>query len=60
MQRVADSVFITYPSKQSIGGWFVRGHHLWVWQDDKCTYLQERGKKASREKIVVETRNKNF
>ena len=58
MQRVADSVFITYPSKQSIGGWFVRGHHLWVWQDDKCTYLQERGKKASREKIIVETRNK--
>jgi membrane protein DedA with SNARE-associated domain len=57
MKRVADSVFIAYPSRQSIGGWMVRGHHLWVWQDDKCTYLLERGKHASREKIIVETEN---
>lgn len=58
MKRVADSVFIAYPSKQSIAGWIVRDHHLWVWQDDKCTYIQQRGKKASREKIVVETTSK--
>jgi membrane protein DedA with SNARE-associated domain len=55
MKRVADSVFIAYPSKQSIAGWIVRDHHLWVWQDKKCTYVQQRGKKANREKIVVET-----
>jgi membrane protein DedA with SNARE-associated domain len=58
MKRVADAVFIASPSKQSIGGWITRGHHLWVWQDDKCTYLQERGKKGRREKIAVETENK--
>jgi ubiquinone/menaquinone biosynthesis C-methylase UbiE len=55
MKRVADSVFIAYPSKQSIAGWIVRDHHLWVWQDKKCTYVQQRGKTANREKIVVET-----
>jgi membrane protein DedA with SNARE-associated domain len=58
MKRVADAVFIASPSKQSIGGWITQGHHLWVWQDDKCTYLQERGKKGHRERIVVETENK--
>jgi membrane protein DedA with SNARE-associated domain len=58
MKRVADSVFIAYPSKQSIAGWIVRGHHLWIWQDEKCTYAQQRGKTANREKIVVETAHK--
>lgn len=58
MKRVADSVFIAYPSKQSIAGWIVRDHHLWVWQDKKCTYVQQRGKTANREKIVVETAHK--
>jgi hypothetical protein len=58
MKRVADSVFIAYPSKQSIAGWIVGDHHLWVWQDNKCTYVQQRGKTANREKIVVETANK--
>jgi len=58
MKRVADTVFIAYPSKQSIAGWIVRDHHLWVWQDNKCTYIQQRGKAVNREKIAIETATK--
>jgi len=55
LNRVADSVYIVCPSKQSIGGWIVKGHHLWVRQDGKHTALQQRGKQRSRGKVIVET-----
>jgi hypothetical protein len=44
LDRVSDAVFITYPSRQSIPGWLIRGHHIWVWQKNKKTYLQQRGR----------------
>ncbi|MDP2918984.1 MAG: VTT domain-containing protein [Dehalococcoidia bacterium] len=54
MNRVADSVFIVYPSRQSIAAWIIREHHVWVWQKNGNTYLEQRGKKRHGEKIVVE------
>jgi hypothetical protein len=44
LNRVADEVFIVYPFRQSLGGWFTRGHHLWVWQKGNITYIKQRGK----------------
>lgn len=44
LNRVADAVFIVYPFRQSLGGWFTRGHHLWVWQKGNTTYIKQRGK----------------
>jgi hypothetical protein len=44
LNRVAESVFIVYPSKQSIAGWVIADHHLWVWQKGDKTYLRQRGK----------------
>jgi hypothetical protein len=44
LNRVAEAVFIVYPSRQSFPGWFTPGHHLWVWQKDGTTYLRQRGK----------------
>jgi hypothetical protein len=44
LNRVADAVFIVYPFRQSLGGWFTRGHHLWVWQKGNITYIKQRGK----------------
>jgi hypothetical protein len=44
LNRVAEAVFIAYPSRQSIGGWVIRDHHLWVWQKGNTTYLKQRGK----------------
>lgn len=41
--RVAGAVFIAYPSRQSISAWLMRGHHLWVWQEDGTTYFSQRG-----------------
>ncbi len=43
LNRVAEAVFIAYPSKQSIGAWLHHGHNLWVWQDGNAIYLQQRG-----------------
>jgi len=57
MKRVADEVFIVYPSRQSIGGWLTPGHHLWVWQDGDKIYLKQRGELGNRENIVVEAKN---
>ncbi len=43
MYRVAGDVFITCPSRQSIAGWVIPEHHLWVWQKEGTTYLRQRG-----------------
>jgi len=55
LSRVAEAVFIVYPSRQSIAGWVKREHHLWVWQDGKATYLKQRGKLSGKikEKVIV-------
>jgi len=44
LNRVADAVFIVYPTRQSLAGWITSGHHLWIWQQDNITYLEQRGK----------------
>jgi len=43
LNRVADAVFIAYPSRQSFAGWLVPEHSLWVWQKDDKIYLKQRG-----------------
>lgn len=55
LNRVAEVVFIVYPSRQSIAGGIMPGHHLWVWQEDNTTYLKQRGK--SGEKIRSDLSN---
>jgi len=55
LNRVADRVYIVYPSRNSIGGWLTPGHHLWVWQEGTRTFLKQRGGAASREFSVFET-----
>jgi len=49
LHRVADRVFIVYPSRQSIGGWVVPEHRLWVWQKGDDIYLKQRGKSGKLE-----------
>lgn len=44
LHRVADRVFIVYPSRQSMGGWLHPEHRIWVWQKGEDTYLKQRGK----------------
>jgi len=44
LNRVAGEVFIVYPSRQSIAGWVIPEHRLWVWQEGTTTYLKQRGK----------------
>jgi hypothetical protein len=48
LNRVAEAVFIVYPSRQSFTGWLVPDHHLWVWQKDATTYLRQRGKSSGK------------
>ena len=48
LNRVAGAVYIVYPSRQSLAGWFVPDHHLWVWQKNGVTYLRQRGKSPGR------------
>jgi hypothetical protein len=51
LNRVAEAVFIVYPSRQSVGAWLHRGHHLWVWQKGNVIYIKQRtnskGKKTA-------------
>lgn len=56
LSRVAEAVFIVSPSRQSIAAWIKRDHHLWVWQDGKSIYLEQRGKTSGKikEKVIVE------
>jgi len=42
LNRVAEAVYIVYPSRQSIAGWIIPEHHLWVWQEGSRTYLKQR------------------
>jgi len=44
LNRVAETIFIVYPSRQSIAGWVIPEHHLWVWQEGNSTFLKQRGK----------------
>jgi len=53
--RVADTVHIVCPSRQSIAGWVIVDHHLWVWQKGNKTYIKQRGSSGSKESIVIET-----
>jgi hypothetical protein len=48
LNRVAEAVYIVYPSRQSFAGWLVPDHHLWVWQKASVTYLRQRGKSSGR------------
>ncbi|MBI4267390.1 MAG: methyltransferase domain-containing protein [Chloroflexi bacterium] len=50
LHRVAEEVFIVYPSRQSIAGWIIPDHHIWVWQKDSTTYFQQRGKPGDKSK----------
>lgn len=43
LTRIADSVFIAYPSRQSLIGWIIPDHHLRIWQNGETTYLKQRG-----------------
>lgn len=43
LNRVAEAVYIVYPSRQSIAGWVIPDHHLWVWQRGNMTYVKQRG-----------------
>ena len=43
LDRVADRLFIAYPSRQSLPAWLIRDHHIWVWQKDETVYLKQRG-----------------
>jgi hypothetical protein len=56
LNRVAEAVFLVYPSRQSVGAWLHPGHHLWVWQKGKVVYIKERnnsrGEKSAKYIIV--------
>ncbi|OGN90615.1 MAG: hypothetical protein A2Z70_00125 [Chloroflexi bacterium RBG_13_48_17] len=58
LNRVAEEVFLVYPSRQSVGAWLHPGHHLWVWQKGNAIYIKKRdnstGEKSSRY-IFVDT-----
>ena len=47
LDRIADSVFLVYPSRQSIAAWVIPDHHLWVQQKDNTTHFQQRGKSVN-------------
>lgn len=59
MERVAKSVFIAYPSRQSIPAWLIRDHHIWIWQKGDKTLLKQRKDKAHKGHYIVETANEN-
>ncbi len=42
--RIADGVFVASPTRQSFSGWLHPDHHLWVWQDERTTFVEQRGK----------------
>ncbi len=55
LNRVAEAVFIVSPSRQSIAGWIIADHHLWVWQKGDRTYLKQRGKPGIEEEYCCQT-----
>ena len=48
LSRVAEGVFLAYPSRQSIGAWLHPGHNLWVWQKGDAIYLEQRNNLANK------------
>ena len=58
MNRVAGSVFIAYPSRQSIAAWIIRDHHIWVWQKGGRTLLKQRKNRTPREHQIIEAADK--
>ena len=42
LNRVADAVFIAYPSRQSFPAWLIPDHHIWVRQKDNTIFLKQR------------------
>jgi len=61
LDRVAEGVFLVYPSRQSIGAWLHPGHHLWVWQKGNTIYIEQRnnstGKKSAKYPTVGAVRH---
>ncbi|MBI2848421.1 MAG: methyltransferase domain-containing protein [Chloroflexi bacterium] len=57
LNRTADGVFIVSPSRQSLSAWLHTGHHLWVWQNGKAIYLEQRGKSAPKQRQEYLLRN---
>jgi hypothetical protein len=49
LNRVADAVFLVYPSRQSVGAWLHPGHHLWVWQKGNFVYIKQRNNSRAEE-----------
>ena len=60
LSRVADEVFIAYPSRQSLPAWLIRDHHLWVWQKNGTAYLKQRGGGQKQEEQFILTNGKNI
>jgi membrane protein DedA with SNARE-associated domain len=60
MGRVSESVFVVYPSRQSIAAQLMKEHRLWVWQIGNFVHLQQRRIPGNRERIIVETTNKSI
>ena len=58
MNRVAGSVFIAYPSRQSIAAWIISDHHIWVWQKGGKTLLKQRKDRVHKEHYFVKTTDK--
>lgn len=50
LNRVAEAVFIVYPSRQSIVAWLHPEHRLWLWRKGDALYLAPRSKSASEKK----------
>jgi hypothetical protein len=59
--RIAETVFIVNPSRQSFSGWLMSDHHIWVWQKGSATYLKQRHKSGSAQvaKVIVKSMGKN-
>lgn len=53
LNRTAEAVFIAYPFRQSIAGWLMPDHHLWVWQKDNTTYLKQRGTSEEKQRHML-------
>ena len=54
LNRTAEAVFIAYPFRQSITGWLISDHHLWVWQKGNTTYLKQRRKPEGKQRHILE------
>lgn len=55
LHRVAEAVFVVYPYRQSIAGWIIPDHHLWIWQKGDITYLKQKGRSGIKEEYCCQT-----